>query len=234
MRITVGATARCNSNNLMAECNWPSLTDRRLSHCLIMMYKIISGDTPHYLQDLLPNRVGDNAHYHLRNNSEIIVPFARLEIYRKSFLIAAINAWNQLDMVVRNIPTTEIFKRAVVPKKEPRKEILYYGSRWASIHHSRIRIGCSKLNHHLCNNLHVIPSPQCHCGHVCEDPQHYFFHCPLFNNMRDKMLDDIFQITNSPATLEILLHGDSLLDLHTNKRIFNAVHVFLKETKRFA
>ena len=234
MRITVGATARCNINLLYEECKWPCLTDRRMHHCLTMMYKTVNGLVPLYLQELLPTNVGDNARYPLRNNEEIRVPFARLEIFRKSFIPSIIVAWNELDITTKSCLTLESFKRALQPEKEPKREILYYGSRWASIHHSRIRIGCSKLGHHLCNNLHVIPSPRCQCGHDCEDPSHFFFDCPLFDEHRVPMLNKILLITEGPIDIDLLLNGDNTLDYNENKRIFDSVHQFLKATKQFS
>ena len=197
------------------------------------MYRIVNNQAPLYLQELLPTPVGHNLQYQLRNSAEIRVPFARLENFKKSFIVAMIQAWNQLEDTIKSCPTIESFKRMVSPKCEPNKEILYYGSRWASIHHSRIRIGCSKLNDHLCNFLHVIPSPECHCGYGIEDPTHFFFSCPSYAEPRLKMLNTITQVTPNPVTLDILLYGDDSLNLCDNKLIFDSVHLFLKETRRF-
>ena len=177
--------------------------------------------------------VGNNLRYPLRNREEIRVPFARLEVFRKSFILSMITAWNHLDIAIRRSPTIESFKRSIRFKYEPKKEILYYGSRWASIHHSRIRIGCSKLNSHLCNNLHVIPSPRCQCGYGCEDPTHFLFNCPIHEEARLRMFSDIVSITHNPISLDMLLYGDNSLALYDNKKIFDSIHLFLKETKRF-
>ena len=138
MRICIGATARSNINLLYEECRWPHLTDRRTHHCLTMMYKIVNGHVPVYLQELLPDTVGNNTTYQLRNNEEMRVPFARLEIFKKSFILSMIDAWNKLDITTKNSPTISSFKTLTKPNNEPKREILYYGSRWASIHHSRI------------------------------------------------------------------------------------------------
>ena len=233
LRITVGATARCNLENLYNECTWPSLSDRRSRHCLITMYKIVNGHAPQYLQELLPDTNEDNFRYQLRNNEEIRVPFARLEIFKKSSILFMITAWNQLDITKKRSPTVESFKRAIHQENEPKKEILYYGCRWASIHHSRIRVGCSKLNYHLCNNLHVIPSPRCQCGYEFEDPRHFFFNCPIYQEPREKLFRDIAAITDNNIDLEMLLYGDNTLSFQNNKRIFDSIHLFLNETKRF-
>ena len=113
------------------------------------------------------------------------------------------------------------------------KELLYYGSRWPSVHHSRIRIGCSKLNSHLCNNLHVVPSPQCPCGFANEDPRHYFFDCPLFNVQRLELFHELQNIGNVDIDVNTLLWGDQALSMPVNVRIFTAVQKFIADTARF-
>ena len=83
------------------------------------------------------------------------------------------------------------------------------------------------------NPLHVIPSPHCLCGHGCEDPLHFFFNCPRFDDIRLDMFNNISAVTQKPIDLKMLLHGDDSLELHANKRIFDSIHLYLKESKRF-
>ena len=198
-----------------------------------MMYKIVNGLTPTYLSDLLPDNVGENLQYQLRNNEDFRIPFARLTVFKESFLMTMLNKWNQLNQVVKDIPTYQAFKMAITKKVEPKSELLYYGSRWASIHHARIRIGCSKLNQHLCSNLHVIPSPRCVCGHEIESANHYFFHCPLFNGIRQQLMDSIAAATETAIDTNLLLYGDSTKSLEVNKNIFKSIHTYIVNSKRF-
>lgn len=113
------------------------------------------------------------------------------------------------------------------------KELLKYGERWSSIHHSRIRIGCSKLNSHLCHNLHVVPSPRCPCGYREEDPVHFFFNCPLFNIPRYNMIQSLLQIDDIDINVDNLLWGDPELDIPSNEMIFLYVQKYILETNRF-
>ena len=110
-------------------------------------------------------------------------------------------------------------------------EYYYCGKRWASVHHGRMRIGCSKLKSDLCYNLQVINNPTCQCGAPSETSYHYLFECPLFANERVTMFNTISHITQ--ITLKVLLFGKSELTLDQNQTIFEAVHTFIKSTQRF-
>ena len=45
------------------------------------------------------------------------------------------------------------------------------------------------------------------------------------------MINDIASITN--VSLENILYGDPNIQIADNKRLFDAVHLFIVETKRF-
>jgi hypothetical protein len=140
--------------------------------------------------------------------------------------------WNDLDLETRQIPTLDSFKQALKEPKDRMLSILYYGKRWPSIQHARIRIGCSKLNEHLCNNLHVLPSPQCSCGWAIEDNMHYLFMCPQYNAQRIQMMNNIANIPVE-INLDTLLYGDSDATDDNNYQLIEAVHQFILDTKRF-
>ena len=169
----------------------------------------------------------------LRNSNKYRVPFARLESYRRSFFPMTLSNWNSLDDSIREKPTLDSFTSSFVQPEDAISELLYYGSRWPSIHHARMRIGCSKLNAHLCYNLHVLASPRCPCGNEIEDPTHFFFHCPLFNAPRQKMLASLLLINNIDININSLLWGDADLNMKANEMIFSAVHSYIIETSRF-
>ena len=91
----------------------------------------------------------------------------------------------------------------------------YYGQRWANVHHSRMRIGCSGLNYDLHTNLHVINSPSCRCGAPQETANHYFMECILYDDQRLELRDVVSAIcpfefkTNSKPLFQrssILIH----------------------------
>ena len=230
MRIVTGATARSNINNLYEETGWPTLSERRLFHVHKLMYKMVNELAPSYLSDLLPDTVGQRVTYGLRNEAELRMPFTRTESFRRSFIPFGIRVWKNLTDEVKNLPTLEAFSAATKPKTQERR-LFEAGRRLPALHHARIRIGCSKLNAHLCLNLHVIQNPSCHCGYEVEDPMHFFLHCPLYNNERNRMNAVI--INKTEVTLEHILYGNPDLDFKDNLTIFDVVHTFILETKRF-
>ena len=71
--------------------------------------------------------------------------------------------WNSLPVHIQNAGSLEDFKQFINLTKENCNKLYYYGKRWPSINHARLRIGCSKLKEDLCNNLHVENSSRCDC-----------------------------------------------------------------------
>ena len=109
--------------------------------------------------------------------------------------------------------------------------LYYYGERWASVHHARIRIGCSKLKADLYFKLHVEDSPACPCGHPIENDEHYFLSCPNYVQQRDNLLANKRAI--APITYDLLLHGSKRLSNDDNIKVFSSVQLYIKETMRF-
>ena len=122
-----------------------------------MLYKIKSSLIPQYLTYLLSPENCKVIQYSLRNSKDIKVHLTRLEFFKRSFFPAAIRLWNKLDEMVRS----RLFKVSV-KQRYPEPNIQYfYGQRWASVYHSRICMGCSKLNYDQCYKLYVTDDPAC-------------------------------------------------------------------------
>ena len=116
-------------------------------------------------------------------------------------------------------------------KKSELVVLYYFGQRWPSVHHARMRIGCSKLNHDLYSNLHVRDNPSCDCGANCENAEHFFLQCPMFTLPRTRMNDNLNDLL--PLNINILLFGSNEFDTETNERVFLAVHQFILDSERF-
>ena len=102
-----------------------------------------------------------------------------------------------------------------------------------NIHHTKIRIGCSKLKAHIHFNLHVEDDPSCRCGFGIEDPYHFLFTCPLYAQIRVVMLDSISHVKPDIALgLSLLLRGDINLTFDQNKAIFEYVQAFIRTSSR--
>ena len=92
---------------------------------------------------------------------------------------------------------------------------------------------CSKLNSHLKQTLHVIEDEACACGHPHENALHFFLHCPLYDNIRQNLQESVPNFRNIEYTPDILLFGSNDLSYEENLVIFDAVHNFISQSKRF-
>jgi hypothetical protein len=232
-RIVVGATAKSSTQGLYQETCWESLQKRREFHRLTLMHKIVNGNSPSYLGELVPNLVASRTGYLLRNRGDLDTPLARLNVFANSFIPKTTNLWNNLDREARLAPSTDAFK-ARHARSLPKRNIMYYfGGRRESVIQARMRISNSPLKADLFKFLHVIDSPLCPCRTgVEEDAKHYFFNCPLFQEQRRVLVADL--LPYSFEIVEPLLFGLPEENHAINIHIFSAVHKYIKDTKRFS
>ena len=230
LRVITGATARSNILALYNDTGFVTLQVRITNSMLVLMWKMRNGLCPSYLSDLVHSNE-HREHYNLRSQETVRTPFARLETFKRSFVPHTCSIWNTLPLNVQNAGSLEGFKQYLCKKSNPINKLFYFGERWPSVHHARLRIGCSKLNGDLYHNLHVIDSPRCDCGSPLEDATHFFFHCPLFQNARQDLIASVQILT--VATLDTLLFGKIELTLKNNQDICLAVHNFIGVSKRF-
>lgn len=106
-----------------------------------------------------------------------------------------------------------------------------YGKRYISIIHARIRNGCSDLNFDMYNNQ-LRDNPYCICSESIETAEHFFFTCNMYTNIRQ----NLFHSTRlfHPLSIELLLVGSDQLSYNDNVLIIDAVHSFIKASKRFS
>ena len=78
--------------------------------------------------------------------------------------------------------------------------------------------------------MKVIDNPECQCGHEIEDPHHYLFECPTFNEER-RLFNNLDAKINRDA--KTFLYGDPNLASKLNKELFSRVTEYIKKTKRF-
>ena len=81
------------SNNILC------MKDRRLLHCLTLMFKITKNIAPIYLCNRISYR--NSLHNHnTRRRNEIITPFARSSIRTKSFFVDTVKYFNEFSRVI--------------------------------------------------------------------------------------------------------------------------------------
>jgi hypothetical protein len=107
--------------------------------------KIVNKEAPDYLYELVPPLVAATVNYNLRNSHNIHVPFNRLSVYRNSYFPCTIQAWNSLDLTIRNLPTFSSIKlklQEIFYTKRRNPQYYSIGDRFLSVLHSRMRNKC--------------------------------------------------------------------------------------------
>ena len=225
-RTVTGARKGTSRDLIYSELQWETLSSRRENVKILNMHKIVNDNAPTYLCNLIPKEIEPNR-YNLRNPNNIKIPKTRTETFRKSFIPSGIKVWNNLNQHQKMYDYEEL-KKDLKPKENVNK-LFYLGTRSTNIKHAQLRLNCSKLNSHL-HSLHVLDDPSCPCGSDNEDIYHYFYICPLFTNQRQRLLHSIrnFNITD----WQMLLYGNTNLDLDQNAMLFKFVHEYIENTGR--
>ncbi len=233
-----GAWKGSNRSKLYDELGWEPLTYRRLSHRVIMLFKIVNRLIPYYLAEKLPP--ARNAF-----SDEPIVIFrefrTRTERFAKSFFPDAIKMWNTLMPHFQEMPTLLILKKHLLSLFRPNPKSIF------NIHDPigtkilfQLRLGLSKLRHHKKNhNFLDTPTDICLCKNGAEDTEHYLFKCKFYATHRAKLAASVINILanrnlNHLSNSEHLyLYGDQLLSFAENKNIILATIEYIKSTNRF-
>ena len=79
-RIVTGLSSYASIFSIYKETGWEQLSARREKRNLSLFYDIVSGQSPDYLQDLLPITVGQTNNYNLRNSKNFTIPPGRLSL----------------------------------------------------------------------------------------------------------------------------------------------------------
>ena len=245
----LGAYRKTKHTNLRDQLGWETLSTRRKCQKLTLFYKIIMGLVPNNLFTLIPQTVASSTPYGLRNQNDYREIPSRTVRFRKSFILSTINLWNKLGVESRTSPTLSSFKSKL--KKDNYKvanKLFLYGTSHGAINHSRIRMGLSGLNQQR-RKYNFIENGRCPtCHFKREDDFHYFTNCPTYATQRGVMYREICQtlapnidpnlfmpISNEDSKdfLSLIIHGSNESDYDTNKIIFNIIHKFITNTKRF-
>ena len=144
-RVITGATAGTSHTLLYQESGLPKLSDRRNKSKLISFYKIVHGDAPQYLKDLLPASVCQRNRYSVRTGHNMSLIRARTNLFNASFFPSAVRLWNDLPPSTRNAENLDEFRTKLNRNKHTANPLFYFGSRWAAVFQARLRMKCSVL-----------------------------------------------------------------------------------------
>ena len=83
-------------NELLSKLGWFNLKERRKKQKALMMFKIMNGMTPAYLEDIFSNKIGRWV-YNLRTSRwNQALPVVKTDYYRNSFAYTGAKVWNTL------------------------------------------------------------------------------------------------------------------------------------------
>jgi hypothetical protein len=236
-RIVTGLPVFANSNFIFRELGWETLQERRTRRKLQLFYNIQNNNAPGYLSNLIPPTIQSTTLYQLRNREDIIIPFCRLSITNDSYIPSTIRQWNNLDLSIRNDGSMPHFKSELrklsnsysvnIPK------YYSYGPRKLNIVLTQLRCSATFLNYDLFK-VNIISNPSCSCGAIREDSYHYFFECPLYNGIRNYLLNFLDWLPNDcHLDLNLLIFGNSTLTNEQNELVLKKVFDYIRKSERF-
>ena len=175
-----------------------------------------NGLTPEYLSSLIPDKVGNNSAYNLRNGRNLNTIQANSQLYFKSFLPSVTRDWNGLSEETRNLTSLSSFQRHLNPSRNVSPKFLFDGKRPGQIYHARLRMRCSSLNARLFSK-NIIDNPLCNCG-AFEDTHHFLLSCTRYSILRQELVNKVTPVCH--PSLNVLLFGSQELSDSANKHIF--------------
>ena len=190
---------------------------------------MVHGLTPNFLSDLIPDRVGNVSNYNLRNADNIEFVNTNTNSYYYSFLPSVIRAWNDLSTELKNATSLFSFKRLLNNDVIKVPDFYLHGERKWQIYHARLRTNCSSLSFTLYSK-NMVTSPLCSCGSI-ETPEHFFLYCQHYNHDRQLLMDKLSFLDQ--IDINTLLYGNNNLGYESNTKIVDAVHSYIKSSKRF-
>lgn len=241
--IVSGALKGTNRLRLLEELGWDDLKTRRRLHKLFLFYKIVAGLSPSFLRDLLPSKVHEKSRFSLRNRDNFTSYRVRTERFKRSFFPSTVSLWNTLDSSLRSIDTISLFKQKLKQYYHPNKYNKLYNTsltRYASILHTRLRLGSCALNSYL-YKINCCASQDCNCQQgVVESVEHFLLICPRYAAQRDLLITSAaklivnWQNLSLKAKCTILLQGSDDLSTEKNNSLFLAVQKYIIDTNRFS
>ena len=141
---------------------------------------------------------------------------------------------------IRESNTLGEFKSKLLKKIRPVKKPLYEICDTRGVRClTKLRVRFSPLGEHKFRHNFESLSPICTCNTGIEDNEHFLLHCPLYDQMRNDLFDQLSEIPgleldnlNSEALCELLLFGNLRFNNIANKLILEAIISFILSTGR--
>jgi hypothetical protein len=109
MRLILDVPFSTPSADMYKSLNWMSVQYRCMFNISILVHKSINNLTPSYLRFFTVN---SNNRTRASTRSDLIVPFAKKNLFKNSFRVLGAKLYNELPTSVREAPSILSFKRA--------------------------------------------------------------------------------------------------------------------------
>ena len=230
IRIIIGGVRGTSKHKIYEESGFCSLKERRDRHKLVMFHKMIYGNCPLYVLEMLPPLVSTHNRYHHRRPYERTVPGYKTEVYHKSFVPSTTCLWNSLPQNAKSTSSLSQFKKLISMSDTIVPKYYYFGERNEQVIHCRLRMNMSNLNSDMLIR-HLTNNSACACGNPTETAEHYLLFCPLYDDTRASTIQTL---SPSLTNIETLLKGHPALSLDENSAVFATVHDYIKKSGRFS
>ena len=204
-----GAWKGRNTDRLLEQQGWETLSNRRWYHRLCLFYKIVNNQAPKYLSECVPSE--SRSAYQLRKTIVFRQDSCSAQRYSKSFFSYCVNIWNELDHQIRSCTKIFHFKTALLSTNRPSKNPLF---RMTNSYHSklitRLQVTFSELNEHRFRHNSLCESPLCNCSEEIETTVNFFLHCPFYLVHRSTLRSELSNILANDVRQ---LPDDHLCDL---------------------
>ena len=234
-RLITGTPIRTSTDKLRHELGWNSLTKRREIHRLTSFHKLAHHTDlfPAYFQSLLPDTRITATEVNLRNANLFSLPNHRTTSFQRSYFPSTIHDWNKLPHHLRGSMSLKLFKKEVskIMSCPAPAEYYSYGTKTKNTLHTRLRTDTLPLNAYM-YQIQKSTTPGCPCGSALENSKHFILHCPLYNNHRHILLNqlathniDIAQ-ARTAHFLDIITRGTTL-NAERGRAVAGAVQNFI-------
>ena len=98
---------------------------------------------------------------------------------------------------------------------------------------TEFRFSATFINYDLFK-VNILSNPPCSCGAIREDSYHYFFECPLYNGIRNDLLNCLHCLSNDCyLDLNLLFFCNSTLTNEQKELELKKVFGYIRKSERF-
>ena len=195
-------------------------------------------NTPDYLYKHIPPQ--RKVQYNLRIRRDFANPIKRTLRYENSFFPYCISEWENLNEVIKGLPTVSQFKSKLFLFIRPIKMSVFGTSNIHGIKLlTKFRVEFSDLrSHRFEHNFNCV---DLRCSRLLEDESnsHYLLCCPHYLHLRQNFLGDISTIIGSDISvltrdhLSVILLFGNVYNNVTNKLILKQTFSYILKSNRF-